>query len=124
MPLKTSLNLSPAALRLAVSLFAVVVVAACTDNRSAPLSQVQIIDIPVANAGPQANQNISNPTLEIPVTYPVADGDELTLVWSEEFDGPEIDPEKWFFATGDGTEKGLPGGWGNNELQYLSLIHI
>ncbi|MGB5579138.1 MAG: glycoside hydrolase family 16 protein, partial [Woeseia sp.] len=118
MPLKTSLNLSPAALRLAVSLFAVVVVAACTDNRSAPLSQVQIIDIPVANAGPQANQNISNPTLEIPVTYPVADGDELTLVWSEEFDGPEIDPEKWFFATGDGTEKGLPGGWGNNELQY------
>ncbi|NNF66443.1 MAG: family 16 glycosylhydrolase [Gammaproteobacteria bacterium] len=109
---------SQASLRLAASLAALLVVSACSDNRLDQLSAVETIDIPAADAGPQANQNINNPTLEIPVTYPVADGDVLTLVWQEEFDGPEIDPETWFFATGDGTEKGLPGGWGNNELQY------
>ena len=109
---------SLASLRLAAFLAALLAVSACSDDRLAQLSAVETIDIPVANAGPQANQNINNPTLEIPVTFPVADGDTLTLVWSEEFNGPEIDPEVWFFATGDGAEKDLAGGWGNNELQY------
>ncbi|MGB5578774.1 MAG: glycoside hydrolase family 16 protein, partial [Woeseiaceae bacterium] len=109
---------SQASLLLAASLAALLVFSACSDNRSAPLSAVQTIDIPAADPGAQANQNISNPVLTIPQTFPVGDGDQLTLVWSEEFNGPEIDPEVWFFATGDGTEKGLPGGWGNNELQY------
>ena len=108
---------SLASLRVAVSFAALLVLSACSDDRQAQLSAVETIDIPAANAGSQANQNIANPTLEIPVTFPVEDGDELTLVFSEEFDGPEIDPEVWFFATGDGTEKGLPSGWGNNELQ-------
>ena len=40
------------------------------------------------------------------------------LVWSDEFDGTEVDLSKWTFQLGDGTEVGLPGGWGNNELQY------
>ncbi len=109
---------SLASLRVAVSFAALLVLSACSDDRLAPLSAVETIDIPAADPGPQANQNINNPTLEIPVTYPVADGDVLTPVWSEEFDGPNLDPEVWFFATGDGTEKGLAGGWGNNELQY------
>ena len=109
---------SLASLRVAVSFAALLVLSACSDNRQAQLSAVETIDIPTANTGSQANQNIANPTLVIPDTFPVAEGDELTLVFSEEFDGPEIDPEVWFFATGDGTEKGLPGGWGNNELQY------
>ncbi|MBT8084717.1 MAG: family 16 glycosylhydrolase, partial [Woeseia sp.] len=109
---------SQASLRVAASLAALLIVSACSDGQQAQLSAVETIEVPTATPGQQANQNISDPTLEIPVTYPVADGDELTLVWSEEFDGPDIDPERWFFATGDGTEKGLPGGWGNNELQY------
>jgi beta-glucanase (GH16 family) len=78
---------------------------------------VEIIDIPAADVGNQQNTNINNPTLNIPATFEVGPG-ALTLVWSEEFDGPAIDPETWFFATGDGSEVGLPGGWGNNELQY------
>ena len=41
-----------------------------------------------------------------------------TLVWSDEFDGSSVDPSKWSFQTGDGTEVGLPPGWGNNELQF------
>ena len=39
------------------------------------------------------------------------------LVWSDEFDGTAVDPAKWEFQTGDGTELGIPG-WGNNELQW------
>jgi beta-glucanase (GH16 family) len=41
----------------------------------------------------------------------------MTLVWSDEFDGAALDPETWFFETGDGTQYGIPG-WGNNELEY------
>lgn len=43
------------------------------------------------------------------------------LVWSDEFDGPEIDLDKWSFEIGDGCDhpNGLCG-WGNNELQYYT----
>ncbi len=40
-----------------------------------------------------------------------------TLVWEDEFDGDAVDPAKWEFMTGDGSQYGIPG-WGNNELQY------
>jgi beta-glucanase (GH16 family) len=42
------------------------------------------------------------------------------LVWSDEFDGTEVDLSRWTFMLGDGTEYGLPPGWGNNELQYYT----
>ena len=111
-------HVSPMALRIAVSVAAFLVLSACSDSRPTPLSEVETIDIPVVDQEPQGNVNINNPTLESPETFPVSPGDELTLVWSDEFDGAALDPEVWFFATGDGTEKGLPGGWGNAELQY------
>ena len=44
-------------------------------------------------------------------------GDTLTLVWSDEFDAARLDPEVWFFETGDGSQYGIPG-WGNNELEW------
>jgi len=40
------------------------------------------------------------------------------LVWADEFDGSEVDSAKWSFQLGDGSEVGLPRGWGNNELQF------
>lgn len=43
-----------------------------------------------------------------------------SLVWSDEFDGTEIDPAIWTFETGDGTAFGLPPGWGNNEKQIYT----
>jgi len=108
---------SLAILRGGVLLAAVLIVSACTDNnRPTPLSEVDTV--PPANVGPQSNQNISNPTLTVADNFEVSPGDALTLVWSDEFDGAALDPEVWFFATGDGSEVGLPGGWGNNELQY------
>ena len=42
---------------------------------------------------------------------------EFTLVWEDQFDGTEIDTEKWEFQIGDGANYGL-WGWGNNEKQY------
>ncbi|BDC94742.1 family 16 glycosylhydrolase [Treponema bryantii] len=39
------------------------------------------------------------------------------LVWSDEFDGKQIDTTKWDFQIGTGSQYGLEG-WGNNELQY------
>jgi len=38
------------------------------------------------------------------------------LVWADEFDGAELDPQRWHIQTGTGTAYGLTA-WGNNELQ-------
>ena len=101
----------------AIPLAAVLVVSACTESgHPIPLSEVEVV--PPGSSETQTNKNINNPTLNMPATFEVSPGDALTLVWSDEFDGAQLDPETWFFATGDGTEKGLPGGWGNNELQH------
>ncbi|PSR11631.1 MAG: hypothetical protein DA408_10965 [Bacteroidetes bacterium] len=47
--------------------------------------------------------------------------ENYTLVWSDEFDGAEIDQSKWSFDLGDGCQisENLCG-WGNNELQYYT----
>jgi beta-glucanase (GH16 family) len=42
------------------------------------------------------------------------------LVWSDEFDGTEVDTSKWSYQLGDGTQFGLPPGWGNRELQWYT----
>jgi beta-glucanase (GH16 family) len=63
------------------------------------------------------NVNIDNPTLTIAQNDEVSPGDTLTLVWSDEFDAVQLDPEVWFFESGDGSQYGIPG-WGNNERQY------
>lgn len=101
----------------ALSILTAALVVGCTDNGRDPvLSEIETV--PPAQGGPQSNQNITNPTLTVADNFEVSPGDTLTLVWSDEFDGAALDPETWFFATGDGSEVGLPGGWGNNELQY------
>jgi beta-glucanase (GH16 family) len=42
------------------------------------------------------------------------------LLWNDEFNDDRIDPLKWTYETGDGTDYGLPRGWGNNELQLYT----
>jgi len=39
------------------------------------------------------------------------------VVWHDEFEGESLDPDKWSYQTGTGSEYGLTD-WGNNELQY------
>ncbi len=91
-------------------------VSACSDgDRPVPSSDVEIP--PPIGIPPQNNVNSANPTLTLAENDDVSPGDALTLVWSDEFEGAQLDPDVWFFETGDGTEYGIPG-WGNNELQY------
>ncbi|MEJ2516302.1 MAG: family 16 glycosylhydrolase [Gammaproteobacteria bacterium] len=93
-------------------------ISACDgSDRSKPLEQVDTIVIPEADTTTRTNFNIDDPTLSIPETFPVSDLDLLTLVWSDEFDGAQLDPEVWFFESGDGSQYGIPG-WGNNERQW------
>jgi beta-glucanase (GH16 family) len=65
----------------------------------------------------EVNINIDNPTLTEADNFDVSPGDTLTLVWSDEFDAAQLDPEVWYFESGDGSQYGIPG-WGNNELQW------
>ena len=101
---------------LALSCTAFLILAGCdSDDRPVPLSEVVITD-PI-EVPPQNNVNIDNPLLSIANNFEVSEGDALSLVWADEFDGDRLDPTLWFFETGDGSEYGIPG-WGNNELQY------
>jgi len=72
---------------------------------------------PPPAATPAININITNPTLAVVDNQPVTPGGPMTLVWSDEFDAAQLDPETWYFETGDGSQYGIPG-WGNNELQW------
>ncbi|MCA9759066.1 MAG: family 16 glycosylhydrolase [Candidatus Eisenbacteria bacterium] len=45
----------------------------------------------------------------------LARAQEYQLVWADDFDGTEVDTEKWEFQTGTGCPDLC--GWGNNELQ-------
>ena len=63
------------------------------------------------------NVNIANPTLTVAQNEPVTPGGPMTLVWSDDFDGERLDPQRWFFETGDGSQYSIPG-WGNDELQW------
>lgn len=45
-----------------------------------------------------------------------------TLLWNDEFNNSEISNLNWTYELGDGTDYGLPKGWGNEELQnYTNL---
>ena len=75
---------------------------------------------PVTTLPPPAtvtNVNISNPVLKLFDNNPVTDLNNMSLVWSEEFNETQLDPEVWFFESGNGSQYGLTD-WGNNELQW------
>ena len=96
-----------------VAIASAALLVACSDGGGGDSNNV---DTP-GGESPRTNVNIDNPTLVTVENNEVSPGDELTLVWSDEFNGPALDPATWFFETGDGSAYGLPG-WGNNELQY------
>jgi len=49
---------------------------------------------------------------------------QWSLVWSDEFNGPEIDRSKWTYDIGnwivDEDGNGITSGWGNNEKEYYT----
>lgn len=60
----------------------------------------------------EVKDNTSNTGIPVPSGY--------QLVWYDEFDANSIDPANWNFETGDGTDYGLPPGWGNDEKQIYT----
>lgn len=66
---------------------------------------------------PVVNVNITNPILTVADNNEITPGRTMSLVWSDEFDAAQLDPEVWFFESGDGSQYGIPD-WGNNELQW------
>jgi beta-glucanase (GH16 family) len=48
---------------------------------------------------------------------------EYELVWSDEFNGTELDLSKWEVQLGDGADYGL-WRWGNNEAQYYKRDNV
>jgi beta-glucanase (GH16 family) len=51
--------------------------------------------------------------------FPTDIENSYELIWSDEFDGTEIDGSKWSYDLGDGCDLGICG-WGNNELEYYT----
>ena len=51
---------------------------------------------------------------------PIETPEGYSLLWSDEFDDPSINTAKWQYEIGDGTDYGLPVGWGNNERQIYT----
>ncbi len=90
--------------------------AACGGGSSSPPPEPFVPPTPPPPTSAN-NVNISNPTLVTVGNDPVSPGDTLTLVWSDEFNAGQLDPEAWYFEQGDGSQYGIPG-WGNNELQW------
>ena len=90
-------------------------IAACGDGAGG--SPVVVSPQAPPPAASQANVNIDNPTLTLASNNAVSPGDQLALVWADEFEAEQLDPKKWFFESGDGSRYDNPG-WGNNELQY------
>jgi len=61
-------------------------------------------------------------------TFPAPRGwenraDQWRLVWNDEFEGTELNPERWNIDTGVGSQLGIPG-WGNAELQYYRTENV
>ena len=65
---------------------------------------------------PTLNINASHTELTLAENQPVG-RETPKLIWADEFDAPQLDPQRWFFESGDGSQYGIPG-WGNNEQQW------
>ena len=46
----------------------------------------------------------------------ITEADKVGLVWSEEFEGNNLDNSTWTYDLGDGSAFGIPG-WGKQEVQ-------
>ncbi|MGI9219926.1 MAG: glycoside hydrolase family 16 protein [Woeseiaceae bacterium] len=89
------------------------ILASCGGSGGNSTSAPPVVTLPPVNP---VNTNIDDPVLTRADNVPVT-ASGMSLVWNDEFDGPQLDPAKWFFESGDGSQYGL-NGWGNNELQW------
>ena len=72
-----------------------------TPPASPPPPPVAVPPPPPPPAPDPVNVNIDDPTLVTVINDSVAGAAGMTLVWSDEFDAAKLDPETWFFESGD-----------------------
>jgi beta-glucanase (GH16 family) len=68
-------------------------------------------------AGNAATQVVRTVTITAPSG---TSSEKWSLVWSDEFGDNTVDPQKWSYMIGDGTDYGETRGWGNDEKQYYT----
>ena len=82
-----------------------------------------IVLLSVLLAFPSLGLAVTPTITETPETNTTNESD-WTLVWSDEFEGTEIDKTKWAYDIGnwivDENGNGVARGWGNNELEYYT----
>ncbi len=74
------------------------------------LSAMVVSLLPACNDDDE-NGSAPGNTIDAPEGY--------SFLWSDEFDAT-LDPGTWTHQVGDGTDYGLPAGWGNNEKQLYT----
>jgi len=81
---------------------------------------ISILSVLIASCG---DAGTTKDDVVVGAFYPTPET-EWELVWSDEFDGTSLDTNNWSFQEGDGTDYGLPSGWGNSEQQWYSRANI
>jgi beta-glucanase (GH16 family) len=108
--------------RLAVCLGvgAALLVAACgpgssDDGGASPATDPMSTSVASTTAAPDPSTTVPPPTTTIatPEPIPIEPPAGMELVWSDEFDGDEIDRSSWTYDIGG-------WGWGNGEAQYYT----
>ena len=110
------MNIGHREVRNVVALTTMFIVTACSGGGGGG-NTPPVINPPLPPPPTAVNVNTANPTLVVADNTPIFAGGTLNLVWSDEFDAAQLDPEMWFLEEGDGSQYGIPG-WGNNELQW------
>ena len=67
------------------------------------------------NKDDNSNEPESNESTDVPTVY-----EGWTLQWNDEFNEAQLNLNNWNYELGDGTNYGLPVGWGNNEKQIYT----
>ncbi|MEQ8518001.1 MAG: family 16 glycosylhydrolase [Cytophagales bacterium] len=78
---------------------------------------IAIAGIFISSCGSDDDSNSNTPTTPTDTTSDITQYPGYTLSWNDEFNDTKIDLGNWTHETGDGTDYGLPAGWGFNELQ-------
>lgn len=82
-----------------------------TKNKARIFSSIVIFSILISGCAKDQND---------PTPVGSTDIEGYSLIWQDEFDQDAINLADWNYETGDGTDYGLPKGWGNSELQIYT----